>query len=102
MTTPKFWPLDMDPEGQIYDNPAWDLPGFRRRHSPAQKKSTGRPASRNRPVSVFEYIFPPGPSKLAQDSRNPYIANLHRDAVGLSENKPLPNGGRIAKVVSRF
>jgi hypothetical protein len=33
----------MDPEGQIYDNPAWDLPGFRRR-SPEGKKSAGRPS----------------------------------------------------------
>jgi len=30
MKTPKFWPLDFDPEGAIYENPAWDLPGFRR------------------------------------------------------------------------
>jgi hypothetical protein len=25
----KFWLLDFDPEGQIYDNLAWDLPGYR-------------------------------------------------------------------------
>jgi hypothetical protein len=25
----KFWPLDYDPEGEIYDNLAWDLPGYR-------------------------------------------------------------------------
>jgi hypothetical protein len=50
MTTHKFWPLDMDPEGQIYDNPAWDLPGFRRR-PPAQKKSTKCPAREIAPVS---------------------------------------------------
>jgi hypothetical protein len=30
MTTRKFWPLDFDPEGEIYENPAWDLPGFNR------------------------------------------------------------------------
>jgi hypothetical protein len=24
----KFWPLDFDPEGEIYDNVAWDLPGY--------------------------------------------------------------------------
>jgi len=30
MTTRKFWPLDFDPEGAIYENPAWDLPGFNR------------------------------------------------------------------------
>ena len=30
MKTPKFWPLDFDPEGAIYENPSWDLPGFKR------------------------------------------------------------------------
>jgi hypothetical protein len=30
MRSPKFWPLDFDPEGAIYENPAWDLPGFKR------------------------------------------------------------------------
>ena len=45
MTTRKYWPLDMDPEGQIYDNPAWDLPGLRRR-PPAIRKSTKRPVSK--------------------------------------------------------
>jgi hypothetical protein len=30
MKTRKFWPLDFDPEGEIYENLAWDLPGFRR------------------------------------------------------------------------
>lgn len=36
MMTRKFWPLDYDPEGEIYENVAWDLPGFRRssRNSP--------------------------------------------------------------------
>ncbi len=27
----KYWPLDYEPEGEIYDNPAWDLPGFRKK-----------------------------------------------------------------------
>jgi len=31
----KFWPLDFDSELEIYESPAWDLPGLR-------KKSTGR------------------------------------------------------------
>lgn len=30
MSKSKYWPLDDDPEGEIYDNLAWDLPGFRR------------------------------------------------------------------------
>ena len=29
-STRKFWPLDdYDPDGEIYDNVSWDLPGFR-------------------------------------------------------------------------
>jgi len=35
----KFWPLDYDPEGEIYENLAWDLPGFRRRQSTTRTKS---------------------------------------------------------------
>ena len=30
MTPRKFWPLDFDPEGEIYENPSWDLPGYKR------------------------------------------------------------------------
>jgi hypothetical protein len=30
MTQRKYWPLDYDPEGEIYDSLSWDLPGFRR------------------------------------------------------------------------
>lgn len=26
--THKFWPLDYDPEVEIYENLSWDLPGF--------------------------------------------------------------------------
>ena len=29
MSKRKFWPLDYDPEGEIYENLAWDLPGYR-------------------------------------------------------------------------
>lgn len=39
MDTRKFWPLDYDPEGEIYESVAWDLPGFKRREVP-------RPATR--------------------------------------------------------
>ena len=28
---PKFWPLDDNSEGEIYDSLVWDLPGFRER-----------------------------------------------------------------------
>lgn len=37
MTKSKYWPLDDDPEVEIYDNLAWDLPGFRRER-PVRKK----------------------------------------------------------------
>src|SRR5437764_633135 len=49
MDTRKFWPLDYDPEGEIYENVAWDLPGFRRsnRVRPRLKR---RPAGRIRPL----------------------------------------------------
>ncbi|HJT86581.1 MAG TPA: hypothetical protein VJ732_01970 [Bryobacteraceae bacterium] len=30
MSRRKFWPLDLDPEGEIYENIAWDLPGYNR------------------------------------------------------------------------
>jgi len=30
MSTPKFWPLDYEPEDEIYDSLAWDLPGYRK------------------------------------------------------------------------
>jgi hypothetical protein len=44
MYTSKFWPLDYDPEVEIYDNPAWNLPGFRRRRpaKPVAKTARGR------------------------------------------------------------
>ena len=29
-TTRRFWPLDYDPEVEIYENLSWDLPGFKR------------------------------------------------------------------------
>lgn len=44
MITRKFWPLDYDPEGEIYENLAWDLPGFRR--------SNSRPVSRRKHVDA--------------------------------------------------
>jgi hypothetical protein len=37
MFTFRFWPLDFDPEGEIYENPAWDLPGFRKGKKPPVK-----------------------------------------------------------------
>jgi hypothetical protein len=43
MSAFNFWPLDYDPDGEIYENVAWDLPGFRPR-----KKTTRKPASQAR------------------------------------------------------
>ena len=43
MRIPKFWSLDMDTEGQIYDNIVWDLPGFRPR-KPARRERPAHPA----------------------------------------------------------
>lgn len=35
-----FWPFDCDPEGEIYENLAWDLPGYRQRvRRPPLKKA---------------------------------------------------------------
>jgi hypothetical protein len=35
----KFWPLDYEPEDQIYENLSWDLPGLRRtRKQPLPKR----------------------------------------------------------------
>ena len=48
----KFWPLDTDPEGALYENPAWDLPGFRRvgpapvTFNPIAHRTVRRPAPR--------------------------------------------------------
>ena len=36
MSKCKFWPLDFDLEGEIYENPAWDLPGLRRKRGPVR------------------------------------------------------------------
>ena len=47
MSTNRFWPLDYDPEGAIYENPSWDLPGFRIRKS-ASVKATKLPARKHR------------------------------------------------------
>jgi hypothetical protein len=47
MSTSNFWPLDFDTDGEIYENVAWDLPGFRRPRTKAKpaaraKRETGR------------------------------------------------------------
>jgi hypothetical protein len=39
MITRKYWPLNDDTEGEIYENPAWDLPGLRRKRGKPQPSS---------------------------------------------------------------
>lgn len=46
MTTRKFWPLDFDPEGEVYENVAWDLPGYNR--ASARAEDSIRPFARRR------------------------------------------------------
>jgi hypothetical protein len=42
MNTRNFWPLDFDPEEEIYENLAWDLPGYKlhRENRSRQRKAT--------------------------------------------------------------
>ena len=47
MSKRKFWPLDFDLEGEIYENPAWDLPGFRRPRTRAPFAARGLTSQRN-------------------------------------------------------
>ena len=52
MTTRKFWPLDFDPEGEIYENVSWDLPGYKlagtARAKAGRQSVTPLPKSRSR------------------------------------------------------
>ena len=41
MKTRKFWPLDFDPEEEIYENLSWDLPGFRRNRTSSGRVDAG-------------------------------------------------------------
>ena len=46
MKATMFWPLDYDPEGEVYDSVSWGLPGFRGSRRPARKPEragSGRP-----------------------------------------------------------
>lgn len=49
----QYWPWDDDPDGAIYENLAWDLPGFRpARRATGKARGTGKnrtmPAVRRR------------------------------------------------------
>jgi hypothetical protein len=46
MNKRKYWPLVFDPEGEIYENLAWDLPGYGRpRPTPPKNRPAKRAAS---------------------------------------------------------
>ena len=45
MTKRKFWPLDFDLEGEIYENPTWDLPGLRRPRGTRRVRKARQPVS---------------------------------------------------------
>jgi len=51
MNKRKFWPLDFDPEGEIYENLAWDLPGYMQHRHPRRSgrnpKSTVAPGRKD-------------------------------------------------------
>lgn len=53
MSTPKYWPLDLDPEEAVYENPAWDLPGFRMPHWTRVTSSTPCIASPHPPKRQY-------------------------------------------------
>jgi len=49
----KFWLWDSDPEDEIYETLAWDLPGYKRAdgktHRPTPKRPKVRPIREKRP-----------------------------------------------------
>lgn len=46
--TSRFWPLDYAPEEEIYENLAWDLPGYRLRRG-ARLQHAGKPGKKVSP-----------------------------------------------------
>jgi hypothetical protein len=44
-STKNFWPFNFDEDGEIYDNPAWDLPGLKR--VPKHRHGAHPPAPRD-------------------------------------------------------
>jgi hypothetical protein len=40
----QFWFLDTDPEGPVYENLSWDMPGVRPRRRSGRNNLLGRPA----------------------------------------------------------
>jgi hypothetical protein len=48
----KFWPLDYEPEDEIYENLSWDLPGLRRTRRKASANFAMQPRDRGHSVSA--------------------------------------------------
>ena len=46
MKTRKFWLWDFDPEGEVYENLSWDLPGYQRSNHRARRKTATNPPKR--------------------------------------------------------
>jgi hypothetical protein len=45
----KFWLFDPDPEGEIYENLSWDLPGYKLPRRPAQARRSKGVKDRTQP-----------------------------------------------------
>ena len=47
-TTRRFWPLDYDPEVEIYENLSWDLPGLKRfgKRTTTNRRASTKPKGR--------------------------------------------------------
>ena len=45
----KFWFFDSDPEGEIYENLSWDLPGYLLQRKAAQARRSRRAKDRKQP-----------------------------------------------------
>jgi hypothetical protein len=42
MRTNKFWPFDYDEEDEIYENPAWDMPGLKKNDGARRRTRSSR------------------------------------------------------------
>jgi hypothetical protein len=54
MNTSKFWPLDYDTDGEIYENVAWDLPGLRPHRHKSGKARVLEPRKPRRRLSAID------------------------------------------------
>jgi hypothetical protein len=49
MNERKFWPFYFDPEGEIYENLSWDLPGYRLQRKARQSRRKRAKSGPNEP-----------------------------------------------------